>query len=431
MNTTLTNRIRAQHHNLMLPTIRAAIIVLISGTSLLAFGSDTLTLTNTFSTRGRQNAHGVDLSVNYPEDWIAKDGTDGIVLQVFKPRSPSVPEACVLAIEPIPFPPSTVPPVLTEDDLKELFDENGLAEYAPPGVNFHSGKQQMIAGHMGAKLEYSRNVAAGTLYTVHYVFYVKGKLVHFRCAIARLSGSPLSAGIDRFATAKRVYQSMIDSIVIRSDPSMRSIVESGYPSTPASYETWNTISIPGICTYQIPPTMEIQGGNYKALNDTLREVAFNEKSPDRVVAQPKGINSFDPQALEKYCRIIVNTTRGRAGEFDSIGTQIAPSKEELSEIDEMLKKETLQGATMASSTGAKVSMLSWNPVKIVRVNGIDTIVASFTRSTNGGPPVAVKVYSIQNNDYLHTITISYRLSEEDLWAKDLAKVIGTFKFEKR
>ena len=37
----------------------------------------------------------------------------------------------------------------------------------------------------------------------------------------------------------------------------------------AQNQTWQTVSIPGICTYQIPTSVEIQKGAYKELNDTL------------------------------------------------------------------------------------------------------------------------------------------------------------------
>ena len=35
----------------------------------------------------------------------------------------------------------------------------------------------------------------------------------------------------------------------------------------AQSEKWDTVSIPGICTYQIPPTIELQKGIYKRFND--------------------------------------------------------------------------------------------------------------------------------------------------------------------
>ena len=196
--------------------------------------------------------------------------------------------------------------------------------------------------------------------------------------------------------------------------------------------TWNTVSIPGICTYQIPPTVEIQKGTYKRIMDQFRKTVLEiSESPDRVIAQPKGINDFDPVALKRYCRIIVETERGAKGNYAKLDEPLAVSEVELKEIDMELKKQMLQMAALSTSKGMRMTILSWTPVKIIRVNGVDALLIAYTRSMNDAPPALVRTYKIQNNDYLHSITISYRESEKNLWADDLGKVIGTFKFRKR
>jgi len=79
----------------------------------------------------------------------------------------------------------------------------------------------------------------------------------------------------------------------------------------AQNATWETVSVPGICTFQIPPTVEIQAGAYKRYNDQLTKTILEiTESPDRAVAQPKGINAFNPVALNRYWRIIVETEKG-------------------------------------------------------------------------------------------------------------------------
>jgi hypothetical protein len=53
----------------------------------------------------------------------------------------------------------------------------------------------------------------------------------------------------------------------------------------AEDEMWQTVSVPGICTFQIPPTMEIQKGTYKEMNDKFRgKILGITSSPDRVAA---------------------------------------------------------------------------------------------------------------------------------------------------
>ena len=200
----------------------------------------------------------------------------------------------------------------------------------------------------------------------------------------------------------------------------------------AKDQTWQTVTIPGICTYQIPPSVEIQKGTYKKYNDKYRGLLLEkEAKSDRVVAQPKGINSLDPQAFKRYCRIIVETERGSSSEYESLDEPLVVSVEELREVDSMLKQQMKQGFAMYTAKGMKMELLTWAPVKIVRVNGVDALKISYTRSVKDGPPAIVNMYTVQNDDCMHRITISYRLSEKNLWANDLDKVIDTFKFKRR
>lgn len=200
----------------------------------------------------------------------------------------------------------------------------------------------------------------------------------------------------------------------------------------AQNQVWQTVSIPGICIYQLPPSVEIQSGTYKECSDKIAGLILKiETSPDRVIAQPKGINDFQLQALAHYCRVIVETDRGRCGEYESLGSPLAVSEEELRGIDSTLKRQMQQTAAISTAKGMKMELLSWQLTKVVKVNGVDALKITYTRSMNDGPPAIVNMYLVQNNDCMHRITISYRLSEKKLWANDLEKVIYTFRFTRR
>jgi len=210
------------------------------------------------------------------------------------------------------------------------------------------------------------------------------------------------------------------------------VLLAGVLATQAYEITWETVSIPGICTFQIPPTVEIQKGTYKWVSDQFKKMVLEiSESPDRVVAQPKGINDLDPIALKKYCRIIVETERGTKGDYARLDEPLLVSEAELKELDKESKNQLEQLAAMWDAKGVKMTILSWQPIKITRVNGVDALVITYTRSLNDAPSVLVQVYRIQNNDVMHSIAISYRESEKEIWADDLGKVINTLKFEKR
>lgn len=193
---------------------------------------------------------------------------------------------------------------------------------------------------------------------------------------------------------------------------------------------WETVSIPGICTYQIPPTLEIQAGKYKTISDQFhKKILEITHTPDSVVAQPKGINVFNQKALKRYCRVMVETRRGKAGDNPKLDEPMAVSAADLREVNESYKSNIYNSA--AALKGMKMKILSWLGTKVARVNGVDAILATYTRSVNDAEPVMVRMYTIANNDAVHTITISYRESERQLWANDLNKVVESFKFKKR
>jgi hypothetical protein len=203
-------------------------------------------------------------------------------------------------------------------------------------------------------------------------------------------------------------------------------------STIVQDEQWETVSVPGICNFQIPPTLEVQAGTYKRLADRFRK-GFLEitASPHRVVVQQKRLNDFDPEAFKRYCRVIVETTKGAKGDYQKLDERLVLTPPELKELEKEFKTEFEQMAATMASKGMKMTILSWEPAKVVRVNDTDAILMAYKRSVNDAPPVVVNVYMIFNNDHLHNVAISYRESEKDIWAKDLHKVLGTFKFEKR
>lgn len=196
---------------------------------------------------------------------------------------------------------------------------------------------------------------------------------------------------------------------------------------------WKTISIPEICTFRIPPTLEIQAGNFKKSNDQLlKDILEVTVTPNRVVAQQKGLNDGDPVASRRYCRIIVDTEIGAKGDNANLREPLKMSALELKLLDKTLKKQIQKdAANLVDSKGLRFSILSWEPLRIVRGDEFDAILTEYTRKMNDSQAVLVRKYTIQNNDAMHRITISYTEAEKDQWAEDLNKVINTFKFTDR
>lgn len=201
---------------------------------------------------------------------------------------------------------------------------------------------------------------------------------------------------------------------------------------PVRYASWETVSVPGICTFQIPPSMELQAGKYRELMDQFRTLTLQvTDSGNRVVAQQKGLNALDPAALARYARVIVETRTESKGDFNTLGDPLALSRTEVEEFDAEIKKTVEQEAAQSTAAGFRMELKTWGGTRVVRVNGVDCLLTEYSRSVNVAPPASVCLYMFMNNDRMHTVSVSYRTTESDVWATDLEKIVTTFQFTRR
>ena len=195
--------------------------------------------------------------------------------------------------------------------------------------------------------------------------------------------------------------------------------------------SWQVVSIPNVCTFKIPDTMEVQAGTYKIISDRLqREILELPVDASRVIAQQKNLNSYTKQAFkeENYARIMVETDYEKKGDYENISTRLEATKLELKELSDLYKNEMINAFAKINSKGKiQQKLLVWYPLKIVNINGISMVKVSYKRSVNGRKPVLVNMYIVQNNDRLHRITIAHKINNTD-YEDDLNKVIATFRF---
>ncbi len=183
-------------------------------------------------------------------------------------------------------------------------------------------------------------------------------------------------------------------------------------SAQASTKDWQIISMPNICTFKIPKTMEIQAGTYKKISDKFHvEVLELPIDSTRVLAQQKDLNRYKKKAFKTYPRIIVETEYGRKGDYEKITTQLTATKFELRELGGIFRQKMEAELRKISAKGKiKIKLISWFPVKLVEINGVSMIHLNYTRTVNDGPEALVNLFIVQNDDRMHRITISYRIS---------------------
>lgn len=190
-------------------------------------------------------------------------------------------------------------------------------------------------------------------------------------------------------------------------------------STPPS--GWKRIYIKDVGRFDLPPSMEIQRGNYKEFMVESRKVMGLEAT--QITAQPKGLNELKEKGLEKYARVMLETKIASAGSFEKLNFKISKySPTDIRELNSIFKQQLRE-----NFYGTGLKLIEWYPLKLERISGMSCIHVSYKRQYKDRPLVLVHLYYFQNKDRMHTLTLSYRISEAAYWKDDLARVLESFK----
>ena len=184
---------------------------------------------------------------------------------------------------------------------------------------------------------------------------------------------------------------------------------------------WERIYIRNVGYIDMPPHMEVQAGTYQEIMNNY----YNRLEVDapQLVFQQKGLNSNTSSSFQTYGRVLVETQIGNYGDFQplsfNIGTVTAP---EINELNLNFKQKTISDL---ASIGH--SMIEWYPLKVKKVNGLPCIHVSYRRQLGTNPVVLVNYYIFQNNDRMHSLTLSYRVSESGIWKTDFDRILTSFR----
>ena len=184
---------------------------------------------------------------------------------------------------------------------------------------------------------------------------------------------------------------------------------------------WERIYIKNVGSFDLPPTMEVQKGKYKEFVDEIKKIKGFDAT--QLTAQQKGLNEFGKEGFEKYARVMVETTFGSVGDFEKLNFNIATyTQADISELNTTYKQQIQQ-----SFIGTGLKLIEWYPLKLEKVNGMSCIHISYKRQLQDKPFVLVHIYYFHNNDRMHSLTLSYRLSEVDYWKSDYATILKSFR----
>lgn len=169
-----------------------------------------------YNTNGHAKAKGLNMTVAYPNSWMAKEGERPNIVQKFVSDGGHGLEMAVILTKPFNLPTGTT---LTDSDLMEYFASDQLKAVLPQGAIFHRMKQTRIDGQPAGMIEYSaRQERAGMtldMRTVMFVFIQQSTLVMFQCAVTT-SAVDSKTSADKMSEFMPLFFLMANSIVLEN-----------------------------------------------------------------------------------------------------------------------------------------------------------------------------------------------------------------------
>lgn len=81
---------------------------------------------------------------------------------------------------------------------------------------------------------------------------------------------------------------------------------------------WKRINLENVGNIDLPPIMEIQGGNYKKMMEKGK--AKYGISASKVIFQQKDLNKSNQSGFSTYARVFIRTELGSVGDFQKLKT---------------------------------------------------------------------------------------------------------------
>jgi hypothetical protein len=203
--------------------------------------------------------------------------------------------------------------------------------------------------------------------------------------------------------------SFINGIIIAQIPQQNKVL----------LKDWKRINLNNIENIDLPPNMEIQGGNYKKMMEKGK--AQYGISASKVIFQQKELNKLNQNSLNTYARVFIRTEQGSIGDYQKLKTgKITIS--DLESLDSSYKNEIQQ-----SASGVNAKILEWYPAKKIIINGMNCMTLGYKRQLSQNKPVKVSVYLFQNNDRMHILTFEHRISDSEEWEPTFANILKSYR----
>lgn len=192
--------------------------------------------------------------------------------------------------------------------------------------------------------------------------------------------------------------------------------------------SWKRIKIDDNVLIDLPPEMEIQedpDGEIKWMINEISKLWDFEITTPKLIFQPKGNNSRDLESLGRYSRVIYETTVALPGDYQKLTEVISLSQDESVALNEELRLQSISELNKQN-----IKIIKWYPIHVIEVNGMSSLLISYDRQLGDKPYVHVEVYKFFDYDKIHSLTLSYRITEKELWKNKLDIILKSFRIIK-
>lgn len=169
-----------------------------------------------FRSKGHPKAMGIDLSIEYPESWLASEGKRPHILQKLFSEGGKGLESCIIVIT-NPFLERIK---LSKKDIYDALNPNDLINTLPEGAVFIQGDRTKIEGLDASWMIYSTKIErAGfkfNTYLLMYFFYYDLKLIQLQFMVGEVDTGIMGEIRKRFDENKTLFVSMANSIVVHN-----------------------------------------------------------------------------------------------------------------------------------------------------------------------------------------------------------------------
>ncbi len=190
----------------------------------------------------------------------------------------------------------------------------------------------------------------------------------------------------------------------------------------------------------VPKTMELRNENsYMSLGkDIMRDKIKSIKKIDvgdfNFVFQPAGsddIQNYDRQkkSLDLYARVLINYQKGHKDDYMSWNDNTIFTQNEYNKLNKTFKDNLLSQSEEAQKRN--MELLNVENIKIGKNSKKYVYLKqTYTRKGLKGNVKVIDYYLFNNNEMVK-LTLSYRITEENLWRKDFEKILDTFSFNSK